>query len=162
MKQSIIMKILSVICLVVGFTLAVTIFGIHTKNMVVTTEDKFYTAPSITAEMENFAVGEELFIVQIVNFIKPTAVKMAKDVILEGDSAVKYKLSQGEFYEIYDGQMQKANLPCILQVITTKEQEVHLSVPKSAVLPVNEGQWLQVKQVHGDKTAWLCNKSKWY
>lgn len=162
MKQSVIIKFISLICLILGFSLVVNIFTPRSRTFTVAVGDRFYDIPSVTGNNISFNSNKELVVLQTIKFSEPIAVIMQENLIIDGKESVKYKLRQGDVYKIADPQLKKANLFCILDITTTKDKKVKLEVPKSSVLPINEGEWIQVKERDGDKIAWFCSNSKWY
>lgn len=156
--------ILSCICLIAGFILSVNLFGLKTRSYTVQADDIFYVQPTVTADVckDDFKTGSELVVIERIELMTPTAVKMAKDLMVEDAERVKYKLCQGDIFKLLDAAWDKGNNPCIIEVETIKGQKVNLKVDKSAVLPLDEGVWLKVKNSQSKTSAWVCIKTKWY
>lgn len=156
--------ILSCICLAAGFILSVNLFGLKTRSYTVQADDIFYVQPTVTADIckDYFETGSELVVVERIELSTPTAVKMAKDLMAEDAERVKYKLCQGDIFKLVDAAWDKGNNPCIIEVQTIKGQKAKLKVDKSAVLPLDEGIWLNVKNSQRKTSGWVRVKTNWY
>ena len=95
-------------------------------------------------------------------FTKPTAVKLKKELLLDGEDKLKYKLHQGGVYKVAEARLAKANTPCVLEVETLQGEKAKLEADKSALLPVDEGRWLNVRSPKTKAEGWVRVESKWY
>ena len=95
-------------------------------------------------------------------FTKPTAVKLKKELLLDGEDKLKYKLHQGGVYKVAEARLAKANTPCVLEVETLQGEKAKLEADKSALLSVDEGRWLNVRSPKTKAEGWVRVESKWY
>ena len=164
MSKRSIMLILVVLATLAGFVMANNILGTRIRTVTVRDGDALYVEPSVTVMSATslFQVGEELLVVDKLEFKQPTAVKMVKSLLLEDSEHTKYKLEQGAVYKLVKAQLDKPGAPCIVQVKTTKGLMAELEVPKEAAVPVDEGTWLKLRRKDDKAEAWLRQQTKWY
>lgn len=164
MKNKLINIILVLLCLGVGFAVGVNVFGPKDRTYTVKSGDNFYAQPSVTAAActESFVLGQQLEVIGRLELEKPTAAKMTKELLVNGADKTKYQLHQGGVYKIADARLAKANSPCLLQVETLQGETAQIEVEKSALLPVDEGQWLNVRNTKTKAEGWVRVESKWY
>ena len=164
MSKRTLMIILVVLATLAGFVMANNILGTRIRTVTVRDGDALYVEPSVTVMSATslFQVGEELLVVDKLEFKQPTAVKMVKSLLLEDSEHTKYKLEQGAVYKLVKAQLDKPGAPCIVQVKTTKGLMAELEVPKEAAVPVDEGTWLKLRRKDDRTEAWLRQQTKWY
>lgn len=164
MSKRTLMIILVVLATLAGFVMANNILGTRIRTVTVRDGDALYVEPSVTVMSATslFQVGEELLVVDKLEFKQPTAVKMVKSLLLEDAEHTKYKLEQGAVYKLVKAQLDKPGAPCIVQVKTTKGLMAELEVPKEAAVPVDEGTWLKLRRKDDRTEAWLRQQTKWY
>ena len=164
MSKRTLMIILVVLATLAGFVMANNILGTRIRTVTVRDGDALYVDPSVTVMSATplFQVGEELLVVDKLEFKQPTAVKMVKSLLLEDAEHTKYKLEQGAVYKLVKAQLDKPGAPCIVQVKTTKGMLVELAVPKDAVVPVDEGTWLRLRKKDDKSEVWQRSKTQWY
>lgn len=164
MSKRTIMIVLTMLCTLVGFFMANNILGARIRTITVHDGDALYAEPSVTAMSctSLYNVGEELLVIDKLELVQPTAIKMQKSLLLEDKEHMKYKLEAGAFYKIAKANLEKPASPCVVQVKTTKGLQVELEVPKEAAVPVDEGTWLRVRKKDDKQEAWLRSKTKWY
>lgn len=164
MSKRTLMIILVVLATLAGFVMANNILGTRIRTVTVRDGDALYVEPSVTVMSATslFQVGEELLVVDKLEFKQPAAVKMVKSLLLEDAEHTKYKLKQGAVYKLVQAQLDKPGAPCIVQVKTTKGLMAELEVPKEAAVPVDEGTWLKLRRKDDKAEAWLRQQTKWY
>lgn len=164
MSKRSIMLILVVLATLAGFVMANNILGTRIRTVTVRDGDALYVEPSVTVMSATslFQVGEELLVVDKLEFKQPTAVKMVKSLLLEDSEHTKYKLEQGAVYKLVKAQLDKPGAPCIVQVKTTKGLMAELEVPKEVAVPIDEGTWLKLRRKDDRTEAWLRQQTKWY
>lgn len=164
MKNKLINIILILLCLAVGFAVGVNVFEPKDRTYTVKSGDTFYAQPSVTAAKctEGFALGQQLEVLGRMELEQPTAVKMTKELLVDGADKTKYQLHQGGVYKIADARLAKANAPCVLQVETLQGETAQIEVEKSVLLPIDEGHWLNVRNAKTKAEAWVRVESKWY
>ena len=164
MSKRTLMIILVVLATLAGFVMANNILGTRIRTVTVRDGDALYVEPSVTvmSAPSLFQVGEELLVVDKLEFKQPTAVKMVKSLLLEDAEHTKYKLEQGAVYKLVKDQLDKPGAPCIVQVKTTKGLMAELEVLKEAAVPVDEGVWLKLRRKDDKAEAWLRQQTKWY
>lgn len=162
MQNKWMMCILTSLCVFLGFALSINLLGVKQKSYTVRSGDVFYAEPAVTmAQTQSFPVGTSLRVTDSVELKQPTAVIAAKDVLVEAKDKTKYQLRSGAVYKLAEARLAQPNAPCVLEVETTKGQTARIEVEKSALLPVNEGTWLQVRS-NDNKKAWVRIASQWY
>lgn len=163
MSKRAIMLFLAFVCAVAGFAMANNLLGTRLHTVSVGAKDEFYAAPSVTAErFSGFRTGEEVTVLEQLVMEKPTAVVMRENMLAEGGDRTRYRLVKGAAYRLEEPQLKKANSPCVIRVRTDKGEEALLTLPKSAVKPVDEGTWLRVRSPGSGAEAWLLSKTGWY
>lgn len=164
MKNKLINIILGILCLVVGFAVGVQVFGPKDKTYTVKNGDSFYAQPSVTAAVctDSFVIGQQLEVIGRVELAQPQAVKMTKDLLVDGKDRMKYQLHQGGVYKVAAAHLDKANSPCVLEVETLQGETAQIEVEKSALQPVDEGSWLNVRNAKTKAEGWVRVESKWY
>lgn len=164
MKTKLINTVLTLLCLAAGFAVGVQAFGPKDRTYTVKSGDSFYVQPSVTAAActESFVLGQRLEVIGRVELAKPTAVKMTKELLVDGADKMKYQLHQGGVYKVADAHLEKANSPCVLEVETLAGDTAKIEVPKSALQPVDEGRWLQVRSTKSKAAGWVRVESEWY
>lgn len=164
MKNKLINIVLVLLCLAVGFAVGMQVFGPKDRTYTVKNGDSFYAQPSVTAAVctDSFVLGQQLEVIGRVEFTKPTAVKLKKELLLDGADKLKYKLHQGGVYKVAEARLDKANTPCVLEVETLQGEKAKLEADKSALLPVDEGRWLNVRSPKTKAEGWVRVESKWY
>ena len=164
MKNKLINIILGVLCLAVGFAVGVNVFGPKDRTYTVKGGDSFYAQPSVTAAActDNFVIGQQLEVIGRAEMAQPKAVRMTKDLLVDGKDRMKYQLHQGGVYKVAAAQMDKANSPCLLEVETLQGDTAQIEVEKSALVPVDEGSWLNVRNAKTKAEGWVRVESRWY
>lgn len=156
--------LLALCCAVAGFIMANNILGVRLRTVSVRAGDAFYAEPSVTAASmsANFQPGDELLVLDKLEMQQPTAVKMAKDLLLEGEDRVRYKLAEGAFYRLSAANLEKSGASCVVEVRTEAGETARLEIPKEAALPVDEGVWLKVRKQGTTTEAWLRKQTQWF
>lgn len=156
------MCILTALCVFLGFAISINLLGVKQKTYTVRSGDVFYEEPAVTmAQAQSFPVGTSLRVVDSLELKQPTAVAAARDLLVEAKDKTRYQLRRGAVYKLAEARLAQPNAPCVLEVETTKGQTARLEVEKSALLPLNEGTWLQVRS-NDNKQAWVRIASQWY
>lgn len=164
MGKSTIMKILAVICVLLGYSLAYNVLETRIRTLTVQDSHSFYEKPSVTVASctKKFRVGEELLVLEMLELKQPTAVLMLKDTVLDGADNTKYKLERGAVYAVQDARLDKANQTCVISVHTTKGERAELEVAKENLAPVDEGTWAHVRSKDGTDEGWIRTQTRWY
>ena len=113
MKNKLINIVLVLLCLAVGFAVGMQVFGPKDRTYTVKNGDSFYAQPSVTAAVctDSFALGQQLEVIGRVEFTKPTAVKLNKELLLDGEDKLKYKLHKGGVYKVAEAVWIRRILP---------------------------------------------------
>lgn len=125
-----------------------------------TKNDVVYLEPSVTStELVVFDKSGSNKILDRIKMDQATAVVMKEDVQLFDKENVKYFLNAGDAYQVVGKKSEDKN-KVIVELTTSAGKNAELAVPKKYMHPVDEGEWILVRN-EKDKEGWVRVKSSW-
>lgn len=125
-----------------------------------TKNDVVYLEPSVTStELVVFDKSGSNKILDRIKMDQATAVVMKEDVQLFDKENVKYFLNAGDAYQVVGKKSEDKN-KVIVEITTSAGKNAELAVPKKYMHPVDEGEWILVRN-EKDKEGWVRVKSSW-
>lgn len=150
---------LTVVLFVVGALLGNKIGAKNAELMKVKSGTALYEEPTAYADCRIIPKNIDAIVLEKVKYGAPTMVYINEDVTVDANNGAAYRLKQGSFFKFIS--INEADDLVTVMAQTEDNHNIHLDVPKSKVYPVDEGQWLRVRdKSFGDK--WVRVKSSWY
>lgn len=125
-----------------------------------TKNDIVYLEPSLTStQLITFDKTGGNKILDRIKMDHVTAVVMKEDVQILDKENVKYFLNAGDTYQVTGKKSEDKN-KIMLEVVTSAGKNAELAVAKKALIPIDEGEWILVRN-EKDKEGWVRVKSNW-
>ena len=150
---------LAVVLFLIGAFVGNKIGTRDAENLSIKSGTSLYEEPTAYSARRVVAKNIEVTVVEKVKYGAMTMVYLNDNLTVEADNGDNYKLQQGSFFNFVG--VNEAEDMVTIFIKTEDGSNMQLEVPKSKVYPVDEGEWLKVRESSlGEK--WVRVKSSWY
>lgn len=150
---------LAVVLFLIGAFVGNKIGARDAENLSIKSGTSLYEEPTAYSARRVVAKNIEVTVLEKVKYGAMTMVYLNDNLTVEADNGDNYKLQQGSFFNFVG--VNEAEDMVTIFIKTEDGSNMQLEVPKSKVYPVDEGEWLKVRESSlGEK--WVRVKSSWY
>lgn len=150
---------MAAVLFIAGIFAGSKIGGQNTESMHLKSGTAMYVKPTACADYKMLPQNDDVTVLEKVKFGAPTMVYVNDDITAKAENGETYRLKKGCFFKFVG--VNEAEDMVTLFVDTDNGNNIQLIVPKQKVYPVDEGQWIRVKDDSlGER--WVRSQSSWY